>query len=122
MSAFSTISTFVPQLGATAAAVKTAAQAVKGAAASVEDAAKDAAKRAKIKETSLNFEASFLSVMMQQMFEGVKTSEPFGGGQGEEMFKSVMADAMSKQVAKAGGIGLAPTVEREMLKLQGLKE
>ncbi|WP_369692034.1 rod-binding protein [Caulobacter segnis] len=122
MSAFSTISTFVPQLGATTAAVKTAAQAVKGAAASVEDAAKDAAKRAKIKETALNFEASFLSVMMQQMFEGVKTSEPFGGGQGEEMFKSVMADAMSKQVAKAGGIGLAPTVEREMLKLQGLKE
>ncbi|PZR33124.1 MAG: chemotaxis protein chel [Caulobacter segnis] len=102
--------------------MKTAAQAVKGAAASVEDAAKDAAKRAKIKETALNFEASFLSVMMQQMFEGVKTSEPFGGGQGEEMFKSVMADAMSKQVAKAGGIGLAPTVEREMLKLQGLKE
>ncbi|PIB96363.1 rod-binding protein [Caulobacter sp. X] len=122
MSAFSTISTFVPQFGATAAAVKTAAQAVKGAAASIEDTAKDAAKRAKIKDTAQNFEASFLSVMMQQMFEGVKTSEPFGGGQGEEMFKSVMAEAMAKQVTRAGGIGLAPTVEREMLKLQGLKE
>ena len=122
MSAFSTISTFVPQFGATTAAVKTAAQAVKGAAASIEDTAKDTAKRAKIKETAQNFEASFLSVMMQQMFEGVKTSEPFGGGQGEEIFKSVMAEAMAKQVAKAGGIGLAPTVEREMLKLQGLKE
>ncbi len=80
------------------------------------------AKRGKIKETAQNFEASFLSVMMQQMFEGVKTSEPFGGGQGEEMFKSVMAEAMAKQVTRAGGIGLAPTVEREMLKLQGLKE
>lgn len=122
MSAFSTISTFVPQFGATAAALKTATQAVKGAAASIEETAKDAAKRAKIKDTAQNFEASFLSVMMQQMFEGVKTSEPFGGGQGEEMFKSVMAEAMAKQVTRAGGIGLAPTVEREMLKLQGLKE
>jgi peptidoglycan hydrolase FlgJ len=84
--------------------------------------AAELAKRGQIKETAQNFEASFLSVMMQQMFEGVKTSEPFGGGQGEEMFKSVMAEAMAKQVTRAGGIGLAPTVEREMLKLQGLKE
>ena len=122
MSALSTISTFVPQFGATTAAVKTAAQAVKGAAASIQDTAKDTAKRAKIKETAQNFEASFLSVMMQQMFEGVKTSEPFGGGQGEEMFKSMLTDAMSKQVTKAGGVGLASTIQREMLKMQGLKE
>ena len=118
MSALSTISTFVPQVGAAAAAINTAAQAVKTAAASVEDSAK----RAKIAETAKTFEASFLSVMMQQMFEGVKTSEPFGGGNGEEMFKSMLTDAMSKQVTKAGGIGLAPTIQREMLKMQGLKE
>lgn len=84
--------------------------------------AEELAKRGKIKETAQNFEASFLSVMMQQMFEGVKTSEPFGGGQGEEMFKSILTDAMSKQVTKAAGIGLASTIQREMLKLQGLKE
>ncbi|UAL09415.1 rod-binding protein [Caulobacter segnis] len=122
MSFASQLSTLVPQLGATTATVKSAAQAVKSAAASIEDTAKDAAKRAKIGETAKTFEASFLSVMMQQMFEGVKTSEPFGGGNGEEMFKSMLTDAMSKQVTKAGGIGLAPTIQREMLKMQGLKE
>jgi flagellar protein FlgJ len=122
MSALSTISTFVPQVGAATAAIKTATQAVKTAAASVENTAQDAAKRAKIAETAKTFEASFLSVMMQQMFEGVKTSEPFGGGNGEEMFKSMLTDAMSKQVTKAGGIGLAPTIQHEMLKMQGLKE
>jgi len=37
------------------------------------------------------------------------------------MFRSVLTDAMAKQMAKVGGIGIAPTVEREMLKLQGLK-
>lgn len=126
MSAFDTISTFVPQFGAAAATVKTAAKAVQSAGAAVqnavEDTAKDAAARKKIAETAKTFEASFLSVMMQQMFEGVKTSEPFGGGNGEEMFKSMMTDAMSKEVTKAGGVGLSSVIQREMLKMQGLKE
>lgn len=122
MSAFSQISTYVPQFGAAAATVKTAAQAVKNVAGAVEDTAKEAKTRAKIADTAKTFESSFMSVMMQQMFEGVKTSEPFGGGNGEEMFKSVLTDAMSKEVTKAGGIGLASTIQREMLKMQGLKE
>ena len=83
--------------------------------------AKDLAKRGQIQETAQKFEASFLSVMMQSMFDGVKTSEPFGGGQGEEMFKSLLTEAMAKEVTKAGGVGLASTVQHEMLKLQGLK-
>lgn len=80
------------------------------------------AKRGQIKESSEKFEASFLSVMMQSMFQGVKTSEPFGGGPGEEMFKSLLTESMAKEVSKAGGVGLASTVQREMLKLQGLKD
>ena len=84
--------------------------------------AADLAKRGQIKETAGKFEASFLSAMMQSMFEGVKTSEPFGGGQGEDMFKSLLTEAMAKEVTKAGGVGLASTVQREMLKLQGLKD
>lgn len=126
MSALDTISTFVPQFGAAAATVKTAAKAVQTAGAAVqnavEDTTKDTAARKKIAETAKTFEASFLSVMMQQMFEGVKTSEPFGGGNGEEMFKSMMTDAMSKEVTKAGGVGLSSVIQREMLKMQGLKE
>jgi Rod binding domain-containing protein len=84
--------------------------------------AAELAKRGQIKETASKFETSFLSVMMQSMFEGVKTSEPFGGGQGEDMFKSLLTEAMAKEVTKAGGVGLASTVQREMLKLQGLKD
>ena len=129
MNALSTLPTYVPSFGATAATIKTAAKAVKAAATTGEgpvqdaaSAAKEAKQRAKIAETAKTFESSFMSVMMQQMFEGVKTSEPFGGGNGEEMFKSVLTDAMSKEVTKAGGIGLASTIQREMLKMQGLKE
>lgn len=75
----------------------------------------------KAKDAGQKFEAQFLSTMFQQMFAGIDTGGPFGGGVGEEMFRSVMTEAMGKQVVKAGGIGLADTVQREILKLQGLQ-
>ena len=76
--------------------------------------------RAKAKDAAQKFESQFLAQMIGQMFEGIETDGPFGGGFGEEMFRSMMTDAMANQMAQAGGIGLADTVQREMLKLQGL--
>ena len=80
----------------------------------------DAAFRAKSAAAAKAFESQFLSMMLAQMFQGVPTDGPFGGGFGEEMFRSMMTDAMAKEVTKSGGIGLADTVQREMLKMQGL--
>jgi Rod binding domain-containing protein len=82
--------------------------------------AAELARRGKIHETARSFEASFLSSMLQSMFDGTEVSAPFGGGPGETMFRSVLTEAMAKQVTKAGGVGVAASVEREMLKLQGL--
>jgi Rod binding domain-containing protein len=79
------------------------------------------AKRGQIKQTSQKFEASFLSVMLGQMFEGTDTPAPFGGGPGEAMFKSFLTEAMAKKMTDNGGIGIAASVQREMLKMQGLK-
>jgi Rod binding domain-containing protein len=79
-----------------------------------------AAKVAAIGKTAKDFEATFVSNMLGQMFEGLDTSGPFGGGQGEEMFRSVLMDAFGKQIVKSGGIGVAASVQREMLKMQGL--
>jgi peptidoglycan hydrolase FlgJ len=76
--------------------------------------------REKIKATAKDFEASFLQVMMSQMFSGVGEGE-FAGGQGATMFKSFLLDSFSKQMARSGGIGISQSVEREMLKLQGLE-
>ncbi|HEY3694986.1 rod-binding protein [Phenylobacterium sp.] len=83
--------------------------------------AAEMAKRKDITATAQSFESSFLSIMMQQMFEGVEVSTPFGGGQGESMFRSFMTDAFAKQMTKAGGLGIADTVAKEMLKMQGLE-
>ena len=82
--------------------------------------ATDAARRLRIHDTAQKFEASFLSVMLQQAFEGVNAEGPFGGGPGETMFKSFLTEAMAKQTTRAGGVGIAAHVEREMLKMQGL--
>lgn len=79
------------------------------------------AKRGEIRATAQKFEEQFLSIMLQQMFEGVNTSAPFGGGPGEQMFKSFMTEAMARQMTRSGGVGLTDTISREMLKLQGLK-
>ena len=74
---------------------------------------------ARIGKVSRDFEQSFLSIMLGQMTAGVKTSS-FGGGEGEDAFRSFMNDAMAKSMTAHGGVGLAPRLQSEMLRLQGL--
>ena len=102
------LSLVTPQIDATAA--PTAATAA------------ELARRGQIHATAQKFEASFLTSMLQTMFQSLSTAPPFGGGAGEDMWKSFLAEAMAKQMARRGGIGVAPSVEREMLKLQGLND
>ena len=82
--------------------------------------AEQLAKRGQIEKTARDFEASFLSVMLGQMFKDVGAQAPFSGGHGEAAFKSFLGDAMAKQMVQHGGVGLADRVAKEMLKLQGL--
>ena len=83
----------------------------------------ETAKRTQIKDTAQKFETSFLSVMIGQMFshpdDGV--DKAFSGGDGAQMFQSFLADAMAKKMVARGGTGLAASVQREMLKMQGLQ-
>ena len=84
--------------------------------------AAELAKRGQIHQTAQKFEASFLTSMISTMFQGVNTSPPFGGGPGEDIWKSFLAEAMAGQMSKRGGVGISSAIEREMLKLQGLSE
>lgn len=76
------------------------------------------AKTSRMRETAEAFEASFLAQMLKPMFEGLRTDGPFGGGQGEETWRSFMIEAMAKQTVRSGGIGLADQVVSQMLKMQ----
>ncbi|MCW8916154.1 MAG: rod-binding protein [Magnetovibrio sp.] len=72
----------------------------------------------KLRDTAQDFEAVFLSQMLKPMFEGLETDGMFGGGQAEEMWRSLMVDEYGKSIAKSGGIGIADAVMSEMIKMQ----
>jgi len=75
----------------------------------------------KIKKTAKEFEAVFLSEMMSHMFDRVEVNDTFGGGHGEEMFRSMITKEYGKQMADRGGIGLANHVSEQMIRLQEMK-
>jgi len=77
---------------------------------------------AEARKAAKEFESFFLSQMMQPMFEGIETDGLFGGGHGEEMFRSMLLDEYGKQMARSGKVGLAPAIERAMLSMQEVQE
>ena len=85
------------------------------------DAARDARTRAQIERTAKDFEAAFINQMLGHMFNGVDAPAPFGGGHGEDAFKSFLTEAVAKQMAANGGVGLADDLRRQMLQLQGME-
>ncbi len=73
---------------------------------------------AQIDAVAEDFEAVFLSQMLQHMFKDVGKDSITSGGQSEEMYQSLLVDEYGKMMSRAGGIGVADYVKREMLKLQ----
>ena len=70
------------------------------------------------KKAAKAFEGSFISEFMGQMFESIPTDSEFGGGEGEDMFRSLLTDEYSKQINASGGFGLSAAVTRQLLKTQ----
>jgi Rod binding domain-containing protein len=76
--------------------------------------------RAQAEQIAQQFERMFITEMLQPMFSGIETDGPFGGGQGEDVFRPMLLDQYADAVAKGGGIGIADVVLKEILRLQGL--
>ncbi len=66
----------------------------------------------------LDFESMCLSNLLTPMFEGLQTDGPFGGGEGEAAVRSFYIDAMAKQMAQRGGLGISEMMQKQLLKLQ----
>ena len=69
-------------------------------------------------KTARDFEAVFIGQMTQLMFESVESGE-FSGGHGEQMFRGVLAEKLGGAIAERDGLGLAPKVLEQIIKLQG---
>ena len=81
----------------------------------------DAEKRS-IHKAAEKFEAMYVSDMMNYMFTDTDMSgNAFGGGPGEKMYQSLMVNEYGNTMAKSGQAGIAPVLEREMLRLQELQ-
>lgn len=72
----------------------------------------------KARKAAEDFEAVFLSQMIQPMFEGIEAEEPFGGGSSEQTWRSMQIDEYGKALARNGGIGIADSVMQQLLKVQ----
>lgn len=70
-----------------------------------------------------DFEAMALGQLLKPMFETVDQSKGlFGGGAGEQAWRPMMVQEMAKNIAKAGGLGLARPVLQQMLRMQETKD
>ena len=76
---------------------------------------------ARARRVAEDFEASFLSAMLQPMFASLSTEAPFGGGAGEATWRSFLVDAMARQTVRNGGVGVSDAIQRELLALQAAR-
>jgi len=73
---------------------------------------------ADVEKTANDFEAFFLTQVLETLQSGIKTEAPFGGGPGEKAWKSFLNEAYADAMVRAGGIGLADRLKAEIIALQ----
>jgi peptidoglycan hydrolase FlgJ len=64
---------------------------------------------------SNDFEAMFLSSMMQHMFTGIGDEGPLGNAKGVGVWRSMLTDQYGKAFVKAGGIGIANQIYKSLM-------
>lgn len=73
---------------------------------------------AQAKRMAREFEASFLSVMMNTMMAGVGNDPLTGGGYAQDTYRSLLTEQYAKSVAESGGMGVADQIYRELIEIQ----
>lgn len=76
----------------------------------------------KLREKAEEFEAFFLSQFLSQMFKGIKTDGPFGGGHGESIYRELQFQEYGKVIAQKGGVGIADSIVRQLLNTQEVSQ
>ena len=89
-----------------------------GAAAPKVGAGHGTADIAKIRKSATEFEAVFATEMLSHMFEGIGADPITGGGNGEEIYKSMMVEQYGQAIARSGTLGIADKVAAELIKAQ----
>ena len=64
-----------------------------------------------------SFESVFLFEVMQSMYADIKPGA-FGGGNEENMYRSMMNEEVAKSISRQGGVGIADSIYREIMRQQ----
>ena len=76
--------------------------------------AADTSKR-EIQKAARDFEAVFASLMLKSMRSTVGKDPLTGGGQGEEVYRSLLDQEYASIMASGKGLGLAALIEQQMI-------
>lgn len=71
-----------------------------------------------VDKVAKDFESMFISQMTEQMFGESSGETAFGTSDTDEVYKGLMVQEYGKMITKAGGMGIADYVKRELLKTQ----
>lgn len=93
-------------------------QALSGASSGREPALRRVENEAEARQVAEDFEAFFLSQMVEAMFKGVGENNPFGGGAGEQAFSGLLHEEYARVMAGTGGLGLSDNLTAEILRYQ----
>jgi Rod binding domain-containing protein len=85
-------------------------------------AAAPSAQQQQVIKSARDFEAVFATEMLTPMFDTVQVDPTFGGGHGEEMFKTMMLDQYGKQIAASDSLGMVHQVADTLLQAQERKK
>lgn len=72
---------------------------------------------AAIKKLSEEFEAIFLEIVLKSMRETIDKTQMTDGGNGEQIFQSMLDSEYSKSLATQRSSGLAATIEENLLRM-----
>ena len=86
-------------------------EAQNGSALSPAAAAKE---QARLKKACQDFESIFLNYMLSKMRESVPKDELLGKSNGENIYRGMLDEELSKQIAASGGVGLSSMLYRQM--------
>jgi len=78
------------------------------------------ANKAKAWKTATEFESMFLENSLDRLTQSEGTEGPLGeNGTGGGVYRSMLTKEYATQIVKSGGVGIADSVFREIMKMQG---
>ena len=72
----------------------------------------------RLRQQAGELEAVFLNTLVSEMFTSIDTDSEFGGGFGEETWRSMQSEQFAAALAKSGGIGIADQIMANLLSAQ----